>query len=45
MTIYIAMYDVNWFTDGKCTFLEKCLVDNENLDQAGEDNTTHKRIT
>ena len=34
------MYDVNWFTDGKHTFIEKCLVDNKNLDQLGDDNST-----
>ena len=32
MTNNTSMYDVNWLTN------EKCLVDNENLDQIGDDN-------
>ena len=41
MTNNTGMYDVNWFTNDKHTFIEKCLVDNENLDQIGNDNCTY----
>ena len=43
MTNNTCMYDVNWFTDGKCTFIEKCIVvvGNENFDQiCDDDNST-----
>ena len=39
----MGMYDVNWFTDGKRTFIEKCLVDDENFDQIGKDNSMSQR--
>ena len=38
-----GMYDVKWFTDDKCTCIEKCLVviaGNENLDPIGDNNST-----
>ena len=43
MTNNMGMYDVNWFTDGKYAFIEKCLVDDENFNQTGEDNSMSQR--
>ena len=39
----MGMYNVNWFTDGTPTFIQKCLVDDKNFEQIGEDNSTSQR--
>ena len=36
MTNNMDMYDANWLTDGKHTFVKTCLVDDENVNQIGE---------
>ena len=43
MTNSTGIYDVNWFTDDQHTFIEKCLVDYESLDQIGDDNNTRSK--
>ena len=40
MTNNTGMYDVNLFTDDTHTFIEKYLLDNQNLNQIGDDYST-----